>query len=236
MFKQCACPCRGCKTPILAHTYHSPGSEERVVEHPEPTADKNKDPFRYFKKLPDRDSNMVLSAAYEVDGRPAVITLVMNMVTGPQTEEEEKKLLHIAALLHPALLRHSQVVDNPNVRVPRLSPPELENFAIYQDHRLLTKFLYALASGQAKVRAEELDTTDTRKRYLASFIASEVISRVNACMPGRLHVAIADLLEKHGVATKVRLALSKLGISASTAHMRRLASEAAVDPDDLYSI
>jgi hypothetical protein len=64
-FKQCACPCRGCKTPILAHTYHSPGSEERVVEHPEPTADKNKDPFRYFKKLPDRDSNMVLSAAYE---------------------------------------------------------------------------------------------------------------------------------------------------------------------------
>lgn len=232
-FEPCNCPCAGCKTPMESHSYSINGATEaEKVEHVHPIADKTKDPFRFFKnQSSEQRKNMIgLSCCYEtVDGKAASINVYMDLDAGPQTPEEEEQLLDIAALMHGPILKRSQQDEGPNDRVPRLTATEVEGFAIHEDCRLLTKFMYAISSGYSKLNVEELDTVTAKKKYFASFGASELVLHVNSTKPGRLQMMVADLIENHPAAKNVREILSRFCLSASPSHMNNLSSEAAFD-------
>jgi hypothetical protein len=147
----------------------------------------------------------------------------------PATPDDKKAFLGILSILHSYLLGEMNPDNKGKVSLEApmtMSPQEIMRFAFYEDNRDLTKYLFALATGYDKVDMNKLRHNNSyQSKLLASFVATEMLARVNSRVPQRLQLLISDLLNTHKIPVRTERFLMRMRLSADPKTLHDVASD-----------
>lgn len=107
-------------------------------------------------------------------------------------DEKAREICLFAKFLFPIVMGPSKLSNTHEV--PVLTPKELLSFAL-RDQRILTRFVYALATGIVNINLGLLtSSTDHQSQFPACFVAAELMVRSMSDKPGYLQSTLTDQL------------------------------------------
>jgi hypothetical protein len=231
--------------------------ERNVYEDPHPV----KDPCRFWFKQQSHDERkgkaMIFLLYPNLDKKGKMnassLTAFVRPNEGCCTVQDEEILIRILLQLHSIVFPKKKIIYEERSSNKVLSPNELVNLAIKDDH-LCLRLLYSLATGRVLDEKERSILSERKKKnhqsdFLATFAAKELLARClenqerkNWQIPSSLQLTIGDILFSFGVQEQVIDLLCQFRISASYSTLRRanaiecaglLSSKPMVTPWDL---
>lgn len=195
--QQMCCPCEDCGLEVDLHQVLGVklGRDDRLVldneseepvehEYQQPELLKHKDPYQFFlSQMKDQfteEGHVVLYACHicrDDSGRlkRGSFTTIFPARTTELESDMAREVCLFAKFLYPILMGPSKKASDHEV--PVLMPRELLMFAL-QDRRILTRFVYALATGVMDINMDLLvNKPDHQSQFLACFVAAEMMVR-----------------------------------------------------------
>lgn len=223
-----------CGKTVKSHKYFDRDMNTFKTEHFDNDPCPRRDAYQFLRRQAKSNEAWPatrLSIAFATNSRePAVLTAALDGITClPVTPDDNKAFLGILALLHPYLLgeMNAENREKSSLEAPMtMSPQEMMRFVFYEDNRDLTKYIFALATGYDKVDMEKMRQNPSyQSKLLASFVATEMLARINSHKPQRLQLLISDLLNIYKIPVKIERFLTRMRLSADAKTLQDVASD-----------
>jgi hypothetical protein len=226
--------CPFCKQQVYHHRSGRESKEEVSHEHKPPTLEK--DPFRFFHCLPPekKEGKMVVALATFASGVDMSRHVVMlDVDRGAELESNKQALTKLLMVLRQPVFTGLFRKKQDMTAVPTLTPNHWSRWAIHEDDRPITEYLFAFLFGVQDIREarqQSKNDVDMKLILLSNCLVVDVALRhVSRFHPQCFQKMLGVIVSQTSKATALHNFLSRVRLATHRTTVRNELGVGAVD-------